>query len=230
MVKINRNFFNCSAITLSITTKLIFLKNKNKNKNISKTFSYSSLCCIVGSLFLVFIGIDFVVEDQGPQQQYQYNIINIAWAENINGTVNADNITGTINKDTIRGFGGNDTIAGKEAGDDISGESGDDIIYGNEGRDLLKGKSGNDHIEGGEGNDRIYGDRGNDMLVGGPGKDIFICRTATDTITDFNITQKDTIPENDCENIKYGSNDKNLDSNIILSQNQQQKQEQVDNN
>src|SRR5215204_5278810 len=176
MVKINRNFFNCSAITLSITTKLIFLKNKNKNKNISKTFSYSSLCCIVGSLFLVFIGIDFVVEDQGPQQQYQYNIINIAWAENINGTVNADNITGTINKDTIRGFGGNDT------------------------------------------------------LVGGPGKDIFICRTATDTITDFNITQKDTIPENDCENIKYGSNDKNLDSNIILSQNQQQKQEQVDNN
>ena len=34
------------------------------------------------------------------------------------------------------------------------------------------------------------------------GRDAFICREDGDTITDFNITQKDTIPENDCENIK----------------------------
>jgi hypothetical protein len=75
----------------------------------------------------------------------------------------------------------------------------------------LKGKAGNDLVQGAEGNDKIYGDRGNDILVGaegndiltgGYGTDIFICGTASDTVTDFNVTQKDTTPYNDCENIK----------------------------
>ena len=48
----------------------------------------------------------------------------------------------------------------------------------------------------------LIGGRGNDTLTGGLGRDVFICREDGDTITDFNITQKDTIPENDCENIK----------------------------
>ena len=46
-------------------------------------------------------------------------------------------------------------------------------------------------------------DSGNDTITGGLNKDIFICGTATDTIVDFNTTQKDIIPENDCENIRY---------------------------
>ena len=201
-----------------IINKLRYINKKNSD--ISQLFSYKSFFCLIG-LFFVFIGINFV-EPREQQQQYQYNIINFVWAENINGTENADNISGTMNKDVIKGLDGNDTLAGKEAGDDISGGSGDDTIYGNEGRDVLKGKSGNDHIEGGEGQDRIYGDRGNDMLMGGagndtlsggPGKDIFICGPATDTITDFNITQKDTIPENDCENIK-SENSTNVSDNI----------------
>ena len=54
---------------------------------------------------------------------------------------------------------------------------------------------------GDRGNDTLKGGPGNDTLTGGPNKDIFICGTASDTITDFNITQKDTTPENDCENI-----------------------------
>ena len=196
--------------------------------NISKIF-YISLFCIVLllSCFTVFL------ETGSNKEEGQYgDRIQMVWAEEINGTENPDNIVGTLNQDTIRGFGGNDTIDGKEAGDDISGGSGDDIIYGNEGRDVLKGKAGNDRIDGGKGNDRIFGDRGNDVLIGGPGndtltggfgKDIFMCGEATtDTVTDFNLTQKDTAPENDCENIKY-SDTKDDTNNIIAKDNDKAK-------
>ena len=65
-------------------------------------------------------------------------------------------------------------------------------MYGNEGRDVLKGRTGNDMLVGGP---------DNDILTGSLGKDIFICELGEDTITDFNKTQRDTIPKNDCENI-----------------------------
>jgi hypothetical protein len=231
--KINtRNSLNCSLSHLLVINKVIVYLN-NKDKYTPKTLTINlSLFYLLGSLFFIFIGIDFV-EDKQQLQQHQHNIINIAWAENINGTENADNITGTINQDKIKGFGGNDTIAGLEAGDNISGGSGDDVIYGNEGRDTIWGKAGNDRIEGGEGNDRIYGDRGNDILTGdlgkdiltgGEGKDIFICGKGIDTVTDFNVTQKDTVSENDCENIKYDGSG-NLEANKSLSL-----QQQADNN
>jgi Ca2+-binding RTX toxin-like protein len=158
------------------------------------------------------------------------NILSTAWGNEINGTNNSDNITGTQSKDIIKGLNGNDTITGKEAGDDISGGSGDDIIFGNEGRDILRGKAGNDRIEGEKGNDRIYGDRGNDILIGGSGndtftggigRDVFICSTGNDTITDFNITQNDTTPQqNDCEKIRYD----NTDYYISFQQKQEDKQ------
>ena len=160
-----------------------------------------SLFCVLGLLFVLVLGTDFADK----------NDILSVWADEINGTENADSITGTINQDTIKGLQGNDTIGGEEGGDDISGGDGDDSIYGNEGRDWLRGGSGNDHIEGGKGNDMLFGDRGNDTLNGGPGndtltggpnKDIFICGTGPDTVTDFNVTQQDSAPENDCENIK----------------------------
>jgi Ca2+-binding RTX toxin-like protein len=162
-----------------------------------------SLFCVLGLLFVSVFGTNLA--------DNKYYIINTVWADEINGTENADSITGTINQDTIKGLQGNDTIGGREAGDDISGGDGDDAIYGNEGRDWLRGGSENDHIEGGEGNDMLFGDRGNDTLNGGPGndtltggsnKDIFICGPGPDTVTDFNVTQQDSAPENDCENIK----------------------------
>jgi Ca2+-binding RTX toxin-like protein len=197
------------------------VSNTMIHPNILKIF-YISLFCIplLLSCFTVFL-------ETGSNKEGQYDDrLQMVWAEEINGTENPDNIVGTLNQDTIRGFGGNDTIDGKEAGDDISGGSGDDIIYGNEGRDVLKGKAGNDRIDGGKGNDRIFGDRGNDVLIGGPGndtltggfgKDIFMCGEGTmDTVTDFNLTQKDTAPENDCENIKY-SDKKNIDKNNIIA-------------
>jgi Ca2+-binding RTX toxin-like protein len=162
-----------------------------------------SLFCVLGLLFVLVFGTNLAGNN--------YGIINTVWADEINGTENADSITGTVNQDTIKGFQGNDTIGGREAGDDISGGDGDDAIYGNEGRDWLRGGSENDHIQGGEGNDMLFGDRGNDTLNGGPGndtltggpdKDIFNCGTGPDTVTDFNVTQQDSAPENDCENIK----------------------------
>ena len=176
------------------------------------------LFCVLGLLFVLVFGTNLADNN--------YGIINTVWADEINGTENADSITGTINQDTIKGLQGNDTIGGSEAGDDISGGDGDDAIYGNEGRDWLRGGSENDHIESGEGNDMLYGDRGNDTLNGGPGndtltggsnKDIFICGPGPDTVTDFNVTQQDSAPENDCENIKGNNTNVN---NISIPQQQ----------
>ncbi len=192
---------------------MIERNNKILNCNSKKIKAYLIcinffILCMFGSIFLV----DFIIFSQNGHN----NIVITVWAaaEEINGTENADNITGTIDKDIINGLNGNDTLAGKETGDDISGGSGDDTIYGNDGRDILWGKAGNDRIEGEKGNDRLYGGRGNDVLIGGSGKDtvtggvgqdIFICGTGNDTIRDFNKTQKDTFPQNDCENAKYGN-------------------------
>jgi Ca2+-binding RTX toxin-like protein len=210
----NKKFCSYNSKRESIANHLVVFKNRKID------FSLISLLFLISMFGTLFLSVEFDTKSH-------HNIINIVWADVINGTENADNITGTINKDIIKGLDGNDTISGMQSGDDISGGSGNDIIYGNEGRDVLKGKAGNDRIEGGEGNDRIVGDRGNDILVGGPGndtltgglgKDIFMCGTGTDTITDFNITQGDTSPENDCETIKYGSN---TQSNSISLQQQQ---------
>ena len=186
-----------------------FKKPFNHNDSFASSSSITNNFIFCYSFIFILALLVISLESCGEKQER--NIIHLAWAEEINGTNNADNINGTINKDIIKGLDGNDTINGKEAGDDISGGSGDDLIYGNEGRDILKGKAGNDRIEGGEGKDRLFGDRGNDVLVGGQdndtltggiGMDTFICGNGTDLLTDFNVTQKDSTPENDCENIK----------------------------
>src|SRR5919107_1365077 len=213
------NHNNSFAISSSLMNNLIS-STKYGNFNFFKIFCFS--------LFFLLASIVISLETCGEKQER--NTIHLAWAEEINGTNNADNMSGTINKDIIKGLDGNDTINGKEAGDDISGGSGDDIIFGKEGRDILRGKAGNDRIEGEKGNDRIYGDRGNDILVGGPGndtltggigRDVFICSTGNDTITDFNMTQNDTTPQqNDCEKIRYD----NTEYYISFQQKQEDKQ------
>lgn len=222
------------------------MKSFKKPFNHNDSFASSSIMnnFIFCYLFL-FILASLVISLETCGEKQERNTIHLAWAEEINGTNNADNMNGTINKDIIKGLDGNDTINGKEAGDDISGGSGDDLIYGNEGRDILKGKAGNDRIEGGEGKDRLFGDRGNDVLVGGQdndtltggiGMDTFICGNGTDLLTDFNITQKDSTPENDCENLK-GSNVKtkslspqqNLSSAAVTKDNNQIKDNKSNN-
>ena len=215
------------------------MKSFKKPFNHNDSFASSSSSILNNFIFcysFIFILALLVISLETCGEKQERNTIHLVWAEEINGTNNADNITGTINKDIIKGLDGNDTINGKEAGDDISGGSGDDLIYGNEGRDILKGKAGNDHIEGGEGKDRLFGDRGNDVLVGGQdndtltgdiGMDTFICGNGTDLLTDFNITQKDSTPENDCENLnnsnvktKSLSPQQNLSSAVTKDNNQ----------
>ena len=182
------------------------------------------------SLIVLSIGICFIsgfyLSYNNIFENQKFIFTNLAFAEEIVGSENHDKLVGTDQMDTIKGFGGNDTVLGKNGGDDISGGDGNDIIYGDNGRDFLKGKSGDDRIEGGQGNDRIYGDRGNDVLIGGlgndlilggPGKDIFICNEGTDTLADFNLTDGDIIPENDCENITT-KNEKN-ENEIIPTNN-----------
>ena len=207
-------------------------KNTRLNNIIFQQKNFYISCLLIFSL-LSILSIDINPIDI----KHKYNNLVNAWANEINGTETSDNITGTANKDIIKALKGNDTISGIQAGDDISGGSGDDTIYGNDGRDSLMGKSGNDNIDGGEGNDRIYGDKGNDMLIGGPGndtitgglgKDVFICGTATDTISDFNVTEKDTTPENDCEIINNSTTtgEKKDELQIQLQQQPQQQQQQ----
>jgi hypothetical protein len=226
-MKSNRKKIHCT-ITTSILYKIFLLPNRNLT--FSKGFIFHlSLLCIFVCILVVVIGID--------TKYGKHNIINAAWSDEINGTEQADIITGTANQDIIKGFYGNDALSGKEAGDNISGGSGDDMIYGNEGRDVLKGKAGNDLVQGAEGNDKIFGDRGNDILVGAQGNDIltggyvtdiFICGTASDTITDFNLTQKDSTPYNDCENIKkFGGAES---ESLLLHQQRDQNIENINNN
>jgi len=224
MTKINNCFINFNTVILAIKQNERFLHYKNLIY--SKTLFQLSLFFMIGiSFVLIFSEINYAA-NEGQEQSYQYNIIKNVWADEINGTENNDNINGTINQDKIKGLNGNDTITGNTGGDNISGGNGDDTIYGNEGRDIIWGKAGKDRIEGGGGNDRIYGDRDNDMLIGGRGndtltgglgQDIFICGDGGDTITDFNVTQKDAIPENDCENIK-DSNAKVVASTPVVEQ------------
>ena len=212
---------------LRINKKILNFNNMQISKIYNPNRLILSLFCVLGLLYLLVLETDFAGN--------KYNIIKSVWADKINGTENADSITGTISQDTIKGLQGNDTIGGKEAGDDISGGDGDDAIYGNEGRDWLRGGSGNDHLEAGEGNDMLFGDRGddtlyggpgNDKLTGGPGKDIFICGIGSDTVTDFNVTQQDSAPENDCENIK---DDNTTNVTSIASPQQQQLSENTGN-
>jgi hypothetical protein len=204
---------------------------KNLNLNDKKNFFVYNLYSIKFFMIFIFVSIFLTYTIAICSQNGHNNMMNDVWAEVaeeiINGTENADNITGTINKDFINGLNGNDVLIGKGAGDDISGGSGNDTIYGNDGRDILWGKAGNDQIDGEKGNDRLYGGRGNDILIGGSGKDtatggigqdIFICGTGNDIIRDFNTTQKDTIPQNDCENAEY-DNTKHL---ISFEQQQQE--------
>jgi hypothetical protein len=208
------------------------------NFNDKKIFFVCNLFCIKLFVLCIFLSISLINSIFILPQNGHNNIVNDIWAliEEINGTENADNITRTINKDFINGLNGNDNLIGKEASDDISGGSGNDTtIYGNDGRDILWGKSGNDHIDGEDGNDRLYGGRGNDVLIGGSGKDtftggidqdIFLCGTGDDIIRDFNKTQRDTIPQNDCENAEYG----NTGHLISLQQQLQQQQQQENSN
>ena len=94
---------------------------------------------------------------------------------------------------------------------DISGSSGDDIIdltspdysladhtmliSGGEGDDIIWGSDASESIGGNSGEDVLFGGAGTNTLTGGSGADEFqFTRTSTaDTVTDFNISEGDTL-------------------------------------
>ncbi|MBH8555205.1 CAP domain-containing protein [Nostocaceae cyanobacterium CENA357] len=71
-------------------------------------------------------------------------------------------------------------------GQEIRGGNGNDMLIGGSGDDILWGRRGNDLLNGGKGNDRLIGGSGRDFFVLGKG-------AGTDTISDFNLDQRDTI-------------------------------------
>lgn len=88
----------------------------------------------------------------------------------------------------------------------LDGGAGDDVLLGSSGSELLIGGSGDDHLHGGGGNDILHGDSGNDSLTGGLGADTFAwhlgdqgtpASPATDTVTDFNASQGDSLDLSD---------------------------------
>jgi Ca2+-binding RTX toxin-like protein len=181
----------------------------------------------------VIISLVFLIEYQtlifaNGQMQKESNIImhNDANLKQDDDTIiSSDSDNNTLLKPKV-----DVSIQGTPQNDKIRGGEGDDHIDGNNGSDQLRGEEGSDEIYGAKGNDMLIGGPGNDTLTGGSGKDIFICGTGTDTITDFNVTQKDTVPENGCENTKYGNSSGNTVSNKSLSLQQQQQQEQDEDN
>ena len=68
-------------------------------------------------------------------------------------------------------------------------------VIGSAADDLIVGQQGNDQLSGLDGNDTIRGGGGSDSLTGGSGSDTFVLAagSGTDSITDFNLKEKDRI-------------------------------------
>ncbi len=77
-------------------------------------------------------------------------------------------------------------VSTSNPGKELTGGNGNDRLIGGSGDDILRGSGGNDVLNGGKGKDR---------LIGGSGKDFFVLSkgAGTDTISDFNLGQRDTI-------------------------------------
>lgn len=74
----------------------------------------------------------------------------------------------------------------------------DNVITAGDGDDILIGASGSDTLDGALGDDILYGQDGLDTLIGGLGADTFVFETSSafdnvDTISDFNISEGDTL-------------------------------------
>lgn len=117
---------------------------------------------------------DDVIYNEGSEE---YEWVN-------DGTVTVNNIKGIKVKDflntSLRKF--ESKLLKKK--DVITGSSLDDQIFSGKGNDQVRGGAGDDIIDGGKGNDRLWGGSGSDRFIKSKGKDI---------ITDFNISEGDTL-------------------------------------
>ncbi|MCT4553318.1 MAG: hypothetical protein N4A53_01385 [Pelagimonas sp.] len=125
--------------------------------------------------------------------------------DEIKGEAGDDTIEGSNGDDVLRGQEGNDHVSGGDDNDQVHGGDGTDLLYGDAGNDLVKGGAGMDFALGGTGNDTVKGDGGEDQLTGGDGNDVLIGgadadlfrffteETGNDTITDFDLSEGDSI-------------------------------------
>jgi Ca2+-binding RTX toxin-like protein len=157
-------------------------------------------------------GSDNLIGGSGSDRIYGDNGSNSSFSLSGN-----DYLYGEAGDDDLYGEAGNDIIYGGTGSDEIFGGTGNDVIRGDENDDFLFGGTGNDILLGGDNNDYVDGANvsgggtaiasGNefDILIGGTGSDRFILGNINGvyylgngyaTITDFNITQADTIQIN----------------------------------
>ncbi|MDD1795765.1 type I secretion C-terminal target domain-containing protein [Enterovibrio sp. ZSDZ42] len=100
----------------------------------------------------------------------------------------------------------------------LVGSSRADTLAGGEGNDHLYGGAGIDIIDAGLGNDLIVGGQGSDSITGGEGGDVFAFlrgdadEPAVDIITDFNVTEGDSISLYD---LLEGANDDNIGDYLV---------------
>jgi hypothetical protein len=106
-----------------------------------------------------------------------------------------DILTGNAGADILDGGSGTDSLTGAGGDDTLSGGDGNDTLNGGDNNDILDGGSGNDTLNGGNNDDTLFGGDGIDTLTGGLGTDQFnwINNGSNDVITDFTISQADTI-------------------------------------
>ncbi len=85
----------------------------------------------------------------------------------------------------------------------INGEAGNDTLWGSNGDDVINGDAGNDSLFGGSGSDTLTGGTGSDTFQ-------FTATSASDVITDFNVTD-DTIK------LYYRAEDEHTNADLSLS-------------
>ncbi|GAM73952.1 hemolysin-type calcium-binding region [Vibrio ishigakensis] len=99
---------------------------------------------------------------------------------------------------------------------DASLEAEPTTIVDGDGDTVLTGSDNDDELIGGEGNDTLIGGLGSDILTGGGGADLFVFNeidnTKEDVITDFSVTEGDSI---DLAGI-FSELDSNLDLDSLL--------------
>ena len=97
--------------------------------------------------------------------------------------INLESILGGLGDDLIDLTSSDFTVSNSMT---LDGGAGNDILWSSSGADILIGGTGNDSLDGGS---------GDDQLTGGAGKDTFqfTASSGNDTITDFSVSDTDTL-------------------------------------
>ncbi|AII43460.1 hypothetical protein KR100_08810 [Synechococcus sp. KORDI-100] len=120
----------------------------------------------------------------------------------LHGNGGSDRLMGGRQADFLRGGRASDRLHGGRQNDQLQGDGGSDRLFGNSGDDRLTGGRQEDRLFGGGGVDRLFGGpdndyldggRRHDQLSGGTGSDVFALSRGRDVITDFDLSQGDTL-------------------------------------